>query len=368
MKRKPVFLIAVTLTFAFSLVLLQSCKDEAVVETKTNTNQNPEGPNLLSPLNNATLNNSTPTLDWDNFYGALSYRVQISLDANFAGTMLFDSSGITQSEINIPPAVLPSGAYNYWRVNALTSSGTSPWSAVWRFHIILAPPDAPVLISPPDGSINQPWAPVLDWNDVATAQFYRLQIAANSSFNQLVLDSNRIFVSQFQVPQYALQVNSLYYWRVNASNSGGVSTGPWSAPWSFTTMNGPEPNSISGTITFVDANFLPPPGFYKVGAFEIWPPSLAPLEYDSLNIQQIGGVFKANYKITNVLTGSYYIAVYPETGISLEVKVLGIYGCDTVHVNYSNCPNNPSTVNIINNWGIENINFLSWADTTQKIF
>ena len=368
MKRKPVFLIVVTLIFAFSLFLFQGCKDEAVVETKTNTNQNPEVPNLLSPPNNDTLNNSTPALDWDNFNGALSFRIQVSLDANFTGTMLFDSSGVTQSEINIPSGVLPSGAYNYWRVNAVTSSGTSPWSAVWRFNIILSPPVAPVLLSPPDGSINQPWAPVLDWNDVATAQFYRVQIASNTSFNPLVLDSNRINASQFQVPQYALQVNSLFYWRVNASNSGGISTGPWSAHWSFTTINGPEPNSISGTVTFADANFVQPPSFYKVGAFEIWPPSSTPIEYDSLDIQQIGGVFKANYKITNVLTGSYYVAVYPESGISLEVKVLGIYGCDTVHVTYSNCPNNPSIVNIINNWGVENINFLSWADTTQRIF
>jgi hypothetical protein len=133
-------------------------------------------------------------------------------------------------------------------------------------------------------------------------------------------------------------------------------------------MNGPQPNSISGTVTFVDANFLPPPGFYKVGAFESWPPPSAPIEFDSLNIQQIGGVFKANYKIINLAIGSYYIAVFPQTGTSLEVKILGIYGCDTVHVNYSTCPDNPATVNIINNWGIENINFLSWADTTKRIF
>jgi hypothetical protein len=72
-------------------------------------------------------------------------------------------------------------------------------------------------------------------------------------------------------------------------------------------MNGPEPNSISGTVTFADANFLQSPSFYKVGAFEIWPPSSSPIEYDSLDIQQIGGVYKANYKITNVLTGSYYV-------------------------------------------------------------
>ena len=52
----------------------------------------------------------------------------------------------------------------------------------------------------------------------------------------------------------------------------------------------------------------------------------------------------------------------------MEYKILGIYGCDTVHVEYSNCPFNPEAVNVINGWGSENINFITWADTTKRIF
>jgi hypothetical protein len=360
-----IVLLTVSALFYFGI---QGCKDEAVVEPPPAGGEEPEGPKLLSPVNHATLTNFTPALDWEDFSGASSYRLQLSLDANFAGIMVMDSSAITSSTINIPQGMLTTSSYYYWRVRAIVSGGTSPWSAVWRFHIILAPPGAPNLIAPPNGSVNLNFTPLLDWDEPQTAETYRVQISNSSAFNQIVFDSGGIYISQYQVSMYRIFPNRLYFWRVNASNSGGASTGPWSAPWSFTTMDGPEPNSISGTIIFVDTNFLQPPGFYKVGAFDNWPPFTPPVMFDSLNIVQVGGVYKADYMINRVSTGIYYVAVYPETEIIFYVSVLGIYGCDTVHQNYSSCPQSPPVVDIISNWGVENINFLSWADTTQKIF
>lgn len=366
MKHKAFIFYTLISLFAVVLSGMQGCKDEAVVETQPNTNQNPDAPKLVSPVNESTINNFTPAIDWEDFNGALSYRIQISLDANFAGIMILDSSGLTTSGLNIPQGYFSGGSYYYWRVNAAISSGVTPWSAVWRFNIILPPPVAPNLISPPNGSNGQPFRPILDWNDPPDADFYRLQISSTTSFNTMLYDSLRIIVSQLQVPEFILLPNTLYFWRVNASNSGGASTSPWSAIWTFTTMDGPEPNSITGTITFVETNFLPPPEYYKVGAFEDWPPSSVPLRYDSLNITQIGNLYKADYKISRLPLGIFYVAVYPEMGN--EIKVLGIYGCDTVHVNYSSCPLSPLGVEIIYNWGVENVNFLSWADTTKRIF
>jgi hypothetical protein len=336
------------------------------VETTPPENQNPEGPSLTAPLNQATIGNLTPVINWENFPGASSYRIQVSLDANFAGIMIMDSSGITASQINIHPGLLTTNSYYYWRVNAVTGSGVSPWSSVWRFNVILNPPGAPNLISPPNGAMNQQYTPTLDWSDVPTAQFYRVQVSRNQVFTYIDFDSNMVSQSQVVVPEFILSVNSHYYWRVNASNSGGVSTGPWSSIWDFTTMDGPEPSTIKGTITFADTNFLPLPNYYRVGAFDGWPP-IAPVLDDSLVIVQSGGHYTANYRIGRLDNGSYYIAVYPAGGMSVELKILGIYGCDTVHVIYSNCPNNPTTVNIINGWGSDNVNFISWADTTQRI-
>jgi hypothetical protein len=367
MKIKLILCLAAITIAVISLSVIQSCKDNAVVETPPSTNQNPEAPHLLSPNNESTINFFTPTIDWEDFSGAVSYRIQISLDANFAGIMIMDSSDITISQLHITAGLFTTNSYYYWRVNASISSGVSPWSSAWRFRVILNPPPAPNLLSPLNGSINQPYTPLLDWADVPSAELYRLQVATTSGFNSLVIDSNRIQISQFQVPEYSLTVNTQYFWRVNGSNSGGASTGPWSAPWSFTVMDGPEPNSISGTITFADTNFLPLPNSYTVGAFNGWPP-FSPFSEDSLEITHVGNQYIANYKITRLTSGDYNVAVYPSLANNLEIKVLGIYGCDTVHVEFSNCPQSPAVVSIINGWGVEGINFLSWADTTKRIF
>ena len=367
MKFKSVLLlasIALTLIIVFTL---QSCKNDSVVETTTPENQNPEVPSLTAPHNQETIGVLTPTLNWENFQGASSYRAQVSLDANFAGLMILDSSGITASQINIRSGLLVTNSYYYWRVRAVTGSGVTAWSGTWRFNVILSAPGAPDLLAPPNGAMNQPFTPTLNWSDVPTAQFYRVQVSYNPVFNYIVFDSNMVTPSQVTVPEFVLSVNSHYYWRVNASNSGGISTGPWSSIWDFSTMDGPEPSTIKGTITFADTNFLPLPAYYKVGAFSGWPP-VAPVLDDSLIIVQSGGHYTANYRIGRLDNGSYYIAVFPVLSSTPEILVMGIYGCDTVHVNYSNCPFNPTTVNVINGWGSENINFISWADTTQRIY
>jgi hypothetical protein len=366
MKSKSVLFIALVVLISAVLITVQSCKNDAVVETPPPENQNPEVPALTEPTNQATIGILTPTLNWENFSGASSYRIQVSLDANFAGIVIMDSSGITASQINIRPGLFVTNSYYYWRVRAVTGSGATPWSSVWRFNVILSPPGAPNLVAPPNGAMNQQFTPTLDWSNVPVAQFYRVQISLNPVFNYTVFDSNMVPLSQITVPQFTLSVNSQYYWRVNAANSGGVSTGPWSAVWNFTTMDGPEPNTIKGTITFVDTNFLPLPSYYRVGAFNSWPPD-APVMYDSLIIVQSGGHYTAHYRIDRLDDGSYNIAVFPVLATSVNLHVLGIYGCDTVHVEYSNCPYDPTTVNIINGWGSENINFLSWADTTKTI-
>lgn len=368
MKIKSISVILFVSLVILLFIGIQSCKDETVVEPPPPINQNPPGPVLISPANNATLLDFTPTLNWEDFTGAISYRIQLSLDANFSGIMVIDSSGLTSSQITVPQGKLTTASYYYWRVIAAISGGVSPWSAVWRFHIILQPPAAPNLISPPNGSTNLTFTPLLDWSDPPSAEFFRLQISTSPLFNAITFDTNRILVSQHQISQYVLFPNTQYYWRVNASNSGGVSTSPWSVVWNFSTMDGPMQNTISGRITFVDSNFVSLPYYYEVGAFDSWPPFNPPPYSDSLIITLIGNQYIADYEITRAPSNIYYVAVYTVVQLPFEMKILGIYGCDTVHVSYSNCPLNPTGVEIIQNWGVENINFLSWADTTQRIF
>jgi|GEM_PF-1045790 len=371
MKNKINSIIAVLSLCATLALIVQGCKDNTPVQVNNNNNnQGPGSPVLLNPQNRTSVQTSTPVLQWGSFTNATSYRLQISLDANFAGTMELDSSGITGTQFTVPSNVLTLGAYNYWRIIASISSGTSAWSVVWKFNIVYAAPAAPILLSPPNGSTGQAFLPLFDWNDVATAQFYRIQVSRFSNFSPVVLDSSLITDSQLQCPQFILNTGTQYFWRVIASNSNGLSTGPWSSTWNFTTVTGPEPNSISGIITFVDTTFLRFPAYYYAAAYPSgsWPPPNNYSVSDSIIIQRNGNIYTANYKFSHLINGSYIICLQANNAIRLVGSVQGIYVCDTVHVQYSGCPNNPNPVLISNNNGVENINFLSWADTTKRIF
>lgn len=352
-------------------LFIQSCKDNTPVEVINNNNQTQNSPALIDPQNQTSIQTTTPALQWNGYPSALSYRVQVSLDANFAGTMLLDTSGISGTQLTIPGGRLTPNVYNYWRVIAAVQGGESQWSTTWRFNIIFDPPTTPELLSPANNSTGQPFLPVFDWNDVSNVQYYRIQISGFPNFSPLLLDSNVIVTSGLQCPMFLLNTSTQYYWRVNASNSNGASTSPWSSIWNFTTIAGPEPNSISGRITFADSNFVQNPSFYSAEVYNTtnWPPLNGDYAFrDSLIIQRNGNTFFADYKLRHVLNGSYYLCVQSSYFFSFAPATLGIYGCDTVHVQYSGCPNSPNPVTISNNNGIENINFIAWADTSKKIF
>jgi len=351
--------------------LLQSCKEYSTVQpTQTTTNTNsPPGPVLVSPSNDSITQQQGPTLKWQNFATATVYRVQVSFDANFAGTMIMDSSGITGLQVNIPQTITRTGPYFYWRVIATIPGGLSPWSSTWRFRIVLAPPAAPTPVLPPNNSTGQSFTPLFRWDTVAYAQFFRIQVSANQNFTQILLDSNSIYSTQMQCPAYILITSTQYFWRVNASNSDGLSVGPWSSTFNFTTLVGPLPNSISGVVTFVDSTFVYPFNYF-VGLWTYWNPTTnTPYAIDTISLQHNGNHYTASYLFRNLPNGRYYVAtMYSSSPDFFNDPILGIYGCDTVHLQYSGCPTSPTGVMIQNNFGQANINLLTWADTTKRIF
>lgn len=364
---KNVFLI-ILLTAAFTLT---GCKDDAVVDNGNgnNNNHDPDVPQLVEPQNNSVTQFISPLLKWSDFPNTTQYRVQVSMDANFVSTLFVDSI-VSGNELTIRENTLTTNINFYWRVIAQQAGTNYSWSAVWSFKIILSPPAAPELLLPVNNAVNQSFLPLLDWNDPPTAQAYRLQISASQNFQNILLDSSGMNISQLQCPAMLLNTNTQYWWRVKASNSNGLSISEWSQSFTFTTVDGPEPNSISGTITFADANFVQLPNFYTCTAYSqvSWPPNfIPPFKISTLTIENIGGVYKANYKLTGFPNGIYYIA----SGINrtpVQNAVFGTYGCDTSRTLYSNCAFTPTKVTISENNGVTDINFLSWADSTKLIF
>ena len=193
----------------------------------------PTPPQLISPANNAVDQPITPTLTWNAVSGALSYTVQVALDAGFV-TKVVDQSGLTNTQHAVPSGILLNNTQYYWRVNATNAGGTGDWSDVWNFTTIIAAPTPPQLISPTNNAVDQPITPTLTWNTVTGALSYTVQVALDAGFVTKVVDQSGLTNTQHAVPSGILLNNTQYFWRVNATNAGG--TGDWSDVWNFTTI------------------------------------------------------------------------------------------------------------------------------------
>ena len=195
----------------------------------------PSPPTLLSPPNGTIGVNLTPTLRWVEDISAINYRTQISEDSNFAATLI-DTTVTDSSQVTVRPGVLQNIKTYFWRVRTTNSLGTSNWSNVWNFVTLLSPPIAPVLFSPQDDTTNVNLTPTLYWLPVQYAQTYRIQLADNPAFNNMIINIGSLTSTQYPIST-ALQNNTWYYWRVNATNGAGTS--PFSPVWKFKTVISP---------------------------------------------------------------------------------------------------------------------------------
>jgi hypothetical protein len=216
----------------------------------------PTVPTLASPANGATSVLIPPVLAWNPSTGATYYHLQVSIGPSFTTTVM-DKDSLTLTSFRVT-GLLNATMY-YWRVLAWNVVGTSQYSTTWSFTTIVAPPLAPTLILPADGTAGISTSPTLTWNASTTAVSYRLQVAPNSTFSSTVVDQGGIVATGYFFN--GLLNNTLYYWRVSAANAGGQS--PYSNAWSFTTIiaapsvptlaspaNNAMGNSINPTLTW----------------------------------------------------------------------------------------------------------------------
>ncbi|MCB9333943.1 MAG: DNRLRE domain-containing protein, partial [Lewinellaceae bacterium] len=132
--------------------------------------------------------------------------------------------------------------------NGTLSSANGP---VWSTDIPSGPvaPDAPTLVSPANNATNIGLPPTLSWNAAAGATTYRVQLSLVSNFSSVEYDQSGLGTTSVSVP--SLFENTLYYWRVNATNAGGTSD--WSTVWSFTTAaTGAYALDFNGSNNLVD--------------------------------------------------------------------------------------------------------------------
>jgi uncharacterized repeat protein (TIGR01451 family) len=199
----------------------------------------PIAPVLASPLNGAINQPVSPVVLWNTSNSATNYDLQLATDTGFTQRVIPDDTTLTDTVKNVT-GLLNSTTY-YWRVRAKNAGGWSNWSARWSFTTIIAAPIAPILVTPLNGSTNQPVSPMLFWNTSSMATNYDLQIATDTGFVQRVVPDDTTLTDTFKNVTGLLN-STTYYWRVRAKNAGGWSN--WSARWSFSTIIAVPPTSV----------------------------------------------------------------------------------------------------------------------------
>ena len=116
---------------------------------------------------------------------------------------------------------------------------------------ITAPPMAPTLFSPLDGTVLDDLTPALEWEQAPEAESYTVQLAYDNEFTNIALERTTTD-TQIETPQ--LHYGTTYYWRVRAANQYGM--GDWSEVWSFR-LSATPPKVVSvqveNGVTFVNS-------------------------------------------------------------------------------------------------------------------
>jgi len=191
-------------------------------------------PVLALPSNGAGDQALPVNLSWSSVPNATSYAVMVSTSSNFS-TTVFSHTGLTA--LSSTASGLANTATYYWMAAAVNPANPNgiAWSGVWSFTTAspTLAPSAPSLTSPTNGVGNQSISSLgLSWGTSAGATSYEVEVATSNAFSSTVFDQAGATLTSATVT-HGLTNNVTYYWRANASNSGGTS---WSAAWSFTTI------------------------------------------------------------------------------------------------------------------------------------
>lgn len=190
-------------------------------------------PLLTLPISGANGQAVNPTLSWYAVPGATIYRLQVSDDPGFPGTVIFDDPAISMTSRQVGP--LNGSRTYYWRVNARNAAGTSTsaWSEIRNFVTRIDTPSTPVLQLPADNTLDVDFSPTFQWTQANGAAFYTFQMALDSQFLALVYERTPLIATSHQVG--SLMPDTTYFWRVSAMNQAASASSPYSQPFSFRT-------------------------------------------------------------------------------------------------------------------------------------
>jgi hypothetical protein len=112
----------------------------------------------------------------------------------------------------------------YWRARGINARGEGPWSTIGQYKTGLSQ----VLVTSEGQQVCATEGPqVFQWNAVAGASSYRIEIATDANFSTIIKRAAALKASKFTV--FDLSPNRSYYWRVQAYNDVSGFVGDWSS-------------------------------------------------------------------------------------------------------------------------------------------
>lgn len=183
------------------------------------------------PADGATTD--TFMLKWDPVAGAEKYLVQVTRVAhNFTETdMAINAETANNAFIpsleEVQAQSIGAGTY-HWRVRPIVDGIYGTWSDEQSFTLAAPASTTATPVLTPSGNSDTALMPHLLWSSVTGATIYRVDIATDFQFNNIV--ESAITKSPGWVPRTPLrdnQVNEGYYWRVVAGSGASASNPHW---------------------------------------------------------------------------------------------------------------------------------------------
>ena len=193
----------------------------------------PNSPSLVSPVNHATNQPLSVTLEWSKVQGVVGYQCQVSSNSTFTKSIIVNDSSITDTTKEV---ILGGSTTYYWRVRSFSNVLASKFSNINSFSTIIQVPAKPALILPINNSVDKSAFDTLVCSKVTSATHYHWQLATDPTFSGSLAVNDSTIDTVKIVGQ--LISGTKYFWRVCAINSQEGSE--FAGPDSFTVKFSPS--------------------------------------------------------------------------------------------------------------------------------
>ncbi len=184
---------------------------------------------LQSPANLSVKQPVKPKFQWTSPEGAEKYNFMLAKDINFK-TIVAGKSGVPSNNFTYDKELETYTQY-FWKVQAVSTLGSSAWSEIFSFTTGGLGPDNPVLLAPDNYTEGLQVLVNFLWTSAARATSYQLLLDDDEGFDQPLKTFDNITDTSYEVGN--LLHAKFYYWKVIAINDIGTSS---SDVWAFKTL------------------------------------------------------------------------------------------------------------------------------------